>query len=359
VRLLNLITEPVTAAGWPGAWTGGPVDGICDPALGGGISPTDTHTIADATGAGLWEEWISRGGRLWVAGAPGVAASTVPRLAVSGGALAASVRAMVTGTPGAGVDLPQASTAYGAWAAWPGGGANGHWVDIDYGGQGADARFVVGDGTSGAIRRAPDPASPFNLPLTAPGFAAGVTCLAHSHHDPADLYPDDPGNHIWVALTAAQCSISVHANANVWTAAAAHGLAAAPLDLACSKLTGEWIAVDAAAGICRSADGLVWTNAGPGTAGGLYSVIVAPTTARIATDGFGHWMVLLVDAVAGTAELHASHDDGATWREVWPDIILAAITDGALWHGHSQFHVVLMDPVVPAGVIYATHRVGE
>jgi hypothetical protein len=305
----------------------------------------------------VWEEWVSQGGRLWAAGAPGIAAVTAPRLAVSGGPLATSVRAMVTGNAGAGVDIPQASIGYAAWAAWPGGGVNGHWVDIDYGGIGADVRYVAGEGTTGDIRRTGGTALPWTLAFTLPGFAGGITCIAHTHHAPDDLYPGDPGNHAWLALTAAETSVSTHATANVWTPALAHAILETPMDVACSKLTGEWIAVANASGICRSMDGLAWTRAAVGTAGGLYATIVGPTTARIATDGYGHWMVLLVDSGAGTAEYHASYDDGATWYRVYEDLVVPALIDGALWYGHGQFHVLVTTGAT--GAIYSTPRVAE
>ena len=105
----NLVTEPVTAVGFPGAWTGVAVDGIFDP------TPTRiTHTTADASGVGLALEYVSRGGRLWAAGVPPITTLATPRLAVDG----LDSRVMVTGLLAGGLDNPWFSTAYGVWTIW-------------------------------------------------------------------------------------------------------------------------------------------------------------------------------------------------------------------------------------------------
>jgi hypothetical protein len=330
------------------------MDGIHDPTP----ATRDTMTVVDGTGALLFQERISRGGRLYVAGAGGVFATTAPRIAVDG----AGVRAVVTGTA-VGVNVePYSSTAYAGFVTWVGASPAGTWADIDYGGIGANARWIMGDGAhgggAGAVTRSPAPAQPWTAPFTDAAFAAGITCLAYSHHYAGDLYPDDPGNDMWVAMTAAETSASVDGTGNTWVAAAAHGLGATPVDLGYSRLSGEFLAVDLTCGISRSTDGIAWTRYAAGAAGAPWAVIVNATTARIATDGYGHWYCLLVDSVANTAEIHASWDDGATWHEVWPDVILAGITDGCLWYGLGQFHVVLTDGA-GAGLIYTSHRAGE
>jgi len=354
--VLNIDSQPVTAAGWPGAWTGGPMDGIHDPTP----ATPDVMTILNAEPITPNEEYVSRGGRLWVAGTA-LAAPTVavaPRVAVDG----AGLRVQVLGSAVAGADVPWSSLNYAAWLTWAGGCAAGTWADIDYGGVGANARWVIGDGAhgggAGAILRSPGPATIFSGPFTDAGFAGAITCLGYSHHYAGDIYPDDPGNHMWVGLSATECSVAVDASANAWSLAAAHGLGATPVDIAYSKPNTEWIAVDLTCGISRSTDGVTWVRSAAGTATGLYASIVNATTARICTDGFGHWLVLLVDSVGNTAELHASSDDGATWFEVWPDVVLAGVTDGCCWYGLGRFYAAITD-AAGAGIIYATPRAAE
>ena len=160
---------------------------------------------------------------------------------------------------------------------------------------------------------------------------------------------------MWVSLTNTQTATCT--NINNWTTAL-HGLGAVPGDLGYSRVSGEWIAVDHLSGIDRSVDGLVWTRSAPGAAGGLFTAIAAPNVGRIATDGYGHWVVVLVDSGAGTAEIHSSADDGATWQEIWPDIIVPALVTGTVWYGDGSFHVVVEDGV-GGGAIYSTLRAAE
>ena len=348
LRLMNLTTEPVTGAGWPGAWIGVAPDGIYDP------TPTRrTHTAVDASGALASLEYTSRGGRLWTALAGAPVAMAAPRIAVDG----TDTRALVLYTAASQVWY---SNAYAVWATWPAAGVAAQWQDIDYGGIGANARWVV-ISAAGSIARSTGPGvDAFSAPLTAPGFAASTMhVVAYSHHYAGDVYPSDPGNHMWLALTDTQCSVSTSANANVWSAAALHAIGAVPGDVGYSRLTGQWIAIDHLCGIDRSVDGLVWTRSAMGTANGLPATTVAPTTGRIATDGYGHWMAILIEAWgggagAGTAEIFASHDDGATWAEVFPDVVIAQIDDGCLWYGDGAFHVMVETGVT--GAIYSTLR---
>ena len=339
----NLISEPVSAAGWPVAWMGIWPDGIYDP------TPTRrVHTWIDQA-ALAGQEYLSRGGRLWAPGVPPlIVAVTLPRLAVNG----ADVRALALGTAASQMWY---STAYGAWATWPAAGVAGNWQDIDCYQPGT--RWVA-ISIAGLICRSLDPGvSAFTAPAVGPGFAApAVVSVAHTQHAPGDLYPTDPGNDTWLALTDTQCSISVDAGNN-WTAALAHGLASSPGDVAYSKIGGQWIAVDFGRGICRSVDGLVWTRSAPGTVGGLFAA-AGPTVVRIATDGFGHWAVFLLNQVAGTYEVHTSFDDGATWREVFPDYVVPNAAHGCLWYGDGAFHVMTTDSIAPAslGAVYSTFR---
>ena len=346
MRVMNVIDQPVTQAGWPGAWVGGPCDGIYD--VSTGRHSVLSRAIAD-------EEWTSAGSRNWaVAAVPGITLTT-PRLATD----YLTLRGVVDGTPlGAGTNA-WASVAGGAWAAWvlsP----LGQWLDIDYGGAGANARWVIGGllaaGATPTVLISTGPAAAFFAPAGPPVWAGApaVNVIAHSHHAAGDLYPDDPGNHVWLAMTSAEASVSVHATAGVWTAPAGHLLPAAPLDVACSKLSGEWICVCADGTLGRSYDGVVWVN-------DITSVVLPGAGAyapRIATDGYGHWMIAMISA-AGFLYLWASPDDGTTWPRVYPEFWLpGGYADHALWYGDGQFVIVSQDGV-SAGSVHTSLRITD
>jgi hypothetical protein len=346
MRVMSIFSEPVTALGWPGAWVGGPCDGIYDPIMGQhSIVDVDTTAVAD-------EDWLSAGGRNWAAAAlvPAVG-FVVPRLAVDN----TGTRGVIDG--GAVPTLPFASVGAGIWTTWNVASPLGLWRDIDFGGVGANARWVIGGQSGGApaVLTSFVPANVFAAPGTPPAFAPGfVFCVAHSHHYAADLYPQDPGNHVWLALTGTQASISVHATADVWTAPVLHAMPSWPIDVACSRLSGEWIAIGVDGTISRSMDGLVWVNA-PLALPGSY---VAPTTCRIATDGYGHWMALETDAIALTGMVWGSGDDGATWRRVYEEIVVANTAFGAVWYGGGQFFIATMDGF-SVGAIHSSLRIAE
>lgn len=349
MRVMNIIDQPVTPAGWPAVgWVGGPCDGIYD-------AGTGRHWVLDRNGAVADEEWSSAGARNWaVAGAvPGITITT-PRLATDN----LTVRGIVDGTPIVGGTNPWASVLGGVWAPWvlsP----LGQWLDIDYGGVGANGRWVIGGllaaGPTPAVLRSTGPGAAFAAPAGPPVWAGApaVNIVAHSHHAPGDLYPDDPGNHVWLAMTSAEASVSTHASADVWAPPAGHLLPAAPLDVACSKLTGEWICVCADGTLGRSYDGLVWINDTTSV------VLPAPGayTPRIATDGYGHWVIAMI--LGAGLYLWASADDGTTWYRIYPAAYLAGgYTDHALWYGDGEFVVVGMDGA-SAGSIYTSMRIAE
>ena len=339
----NLVTEPVTAVGFPGAWNGIVPDGAFDP------TPTRIrHTVVDGTPLAFPIEWQSRGGRFWGVVAAPATNLGVPRIAVDG----LDSRVIVTGANTGGLDNPWFSTAYGVWTIWTVPTLDRMWVDVDFG----TGNWVIVEPAGGILNYANAVGNAFAAPITPPAFVPCTTIsVAHSHHNPGDLYPDDPGNDMWVSLTNTQTATCT--NINNWTTAL-HGLGAVPGDLGYSRVSGEWIAVDHLSGIDRSVDGLVWTRSAAGAAGGLFTAIAAPTTGRIATDGYGHWVVVLVDSGAGKAEIHSSADDGATWQEIWPDIIVPALVTGTVWYGDGSFHVVVEDGV-GGGAIYSTLRASE
>jgi hypothetical protein len=308
--------------------------------------------------AGADEEWTSAGARNWAAAAvPGITL-TAPRLATDN----ITLRGVVDGTPLPGGTNPWVSILGGAWAPWAL-SPFGQWLDMDYGGTGAGIRWIISGllaaGTP-SVLRSTGPAAAFVAPAIPPVWAPGpaVNLIAHSHHMPGDLYPQDPGNHVWLAMTSAEASVSTDAAANSWTAPVGHLLpvGAAPLDVACSKLSGEWICVCADGTLGRSYDGIVWINDTTSVvlpAAGVY-------VPRIATDGYGHWMIAMLRPAAGVLYYWASPDDGATWYRVYYATYLPApgYTDHALWYGDGQFVAVGMDGAA-AGSIYTSLRIAE
>ena len=345
MKVFNAIEQPVSAAGWPIAWPGGPCDGIHD---GTSHSVVDRNLVGGAD-----EDWQSQGGRNWIvspAGAPGVGIN-VPRLGTS-----LVTRGMVDGNA-AGGTRPFHSVTGVAWATWPVGSPVGAWADIDWGGVGGNARWVIGGSVAGpvpTILTSTGPAAAFAAPGTPPAWAgvAWVNVVAYTHHYAADLYPDDPGNDAWLAMTSTETSISVDGIADVWTAPVAHLMTTQPFDVGYSRMSGEWIAVMSDGDIARSTDGLVWVCDAAAIVGSLGAGVA--TNCRICTDGYGHWMLLETDG-AGVVKVWGSHDDGATWDRIWLQTDCAAPIDGAVWYGGGQFMIVIVDGLATqTGTLHST-----
>jgi len=343
MRVFTINAEPVTAAGWPAAWQGGWCDGIFD-----GL----THSVVNLDIGVADEDWQSQGGRNWIvspAGAPGVGFN-VPRMATD-----LVRRGVVDGNPGA-ATRPYFALTGAAWAAWPIASPAGGWLDIDWGGTGANARWVIGGDIAATptLEVSSGTAVAFAPPGTPPawGGALGVNVVAYTHHYAADLYPDDPGNDEWLAMTPTETSISVDGQADVWTAPIAHAMTTPPWDVGYSRMSGEWIAVMSDGDIARSTDGLVWVCDAAAIFGAMGAGVA--TTARITTDGYGHWMLLEVNSGGPVCKLWASHDDGASWYRVYEELELANVFDGAIWYGAGQFHIVLQENSTNIGTIHST-----
>ena len=353
MRVYTINAEPVTAAGWPAAWQGGWCDGIYD--------GTSHSVVSDDIGGGpADEDWQSVGGRNWIVSPAGVPAVgfVVPRMATD-----MVRRGVVDGSPGA-ATRPYFALTGAAWATWPVGSPVGGWLDIDYGGIGANARWVIGGDVgpwTPVIEVSSGTAVAFAPPGTPPawGGALGVNVVAYTHHYAADLYPDDPGNDEWLALSPTEASISVDGQADVWTAPIAHAMTTPPFDVGYSRMSGEWIAVMSDGDIARSTDGLVWVCDAAAIVGSMGAGIA--TTTRITTDGYGHWMLLEIDngGLGGpgfVTKIWASHDDGASWYRVFEELELAAVWDGCIWYGRGQFHIVLQENSTGIGTIHSTLR---
>lgn len=325
MRLLNWIETDVAAI----ADTGGPIDGIHDPITG-------SEVIVDFTGVAAFEDNTAPGGMVWAAGAGGAGMSGVqPRLAVDQAGNVAFVNSQAC--PPAALAVAYSPTPLGGWVAWPGGGAPaGTWCLIEHDWLG---RWVI-SGTLGTMLTSTAPAVAFGALATAPGWiAATIVGLKHSHHPAAKVWPADPGNQHWVALTPTQRSTSL--DGTNWTAAAAHGLGGIPWDLAYSAFGAKWICPVFNAGVLigmgvSTDNGATWAlGAAPATA------LAGPLTqGRIACDGFGDWMMALGDGAA--VELWASWDNGGTWHEAYPPTTPIP-NNFALWYGGGRFHLMCND----------------
>ena len=335
-RVLNWQAGSVAGIG---GLIGGLGHGIYDPIA-------DVHIWHGHTGVAANEEATSDG-LIWTGGAPWV---------VAGNALYCyaahdgnGTRAQVTGNlvpPGA--NQIGFSTGFAAWAAWTAGEPNGQFTLIEHDHVGLWVMTDIGGvgGASGDLLVSTGPANAWGAPTSAPGFAAGPTVLAHSHHPAALIYPNDPGNPMWIAMTPAQKSMS--ADGQTWSAAAAHGIGGTPLGLAYSAHGTRWIATVACGGkgwITYSDDnGSTWNpSAVLGNAAcPITSSIVNPTEMQIACDGYGDWMIAIADSAGGSLELHASWDNGKTWARVpLPSTPYNAFAD--LWYGGGRFMLMTTD----------------
>lgn len=244
-----------------------------------------------------------------------------------------------------------ASTAYANFLQWPGGCLASRWITVAHTVIGD--RFLFGD-TAGLIYRAQNPAALATAAATPPVWApAGPIILGASNHAAADVYPDDPGNDVLVALSLTQVSTS-NATGNVWSGVVAHGLGSMPLDIAYSKAGSKWICILANGQIGTSLDnGATWA-----ATASLPGAMAAATTSRIACDGFGDWVICLTDNVGNTTQLFASWDDGVTWVQVFYPIWVTNVEGIALCYGGGQFINIATD-LAAACYVYTTLRAEE
>jgi hypothetical protein len=342
MRLLNWIEIDATAI----ADTGGPMDGVHDPITGSDVT-------VDFTGAAAFEDNVAPGGMIWAAGAGGAGMSGAnARIACDHLGNIAFVNDILC-PPGL-LAVAYSPTPLGGWVAWPGGGAPaGQWSIIEHDHLG---RWVIGDYTALAVHllTSTAPANAFGACAAAPGFIAGQgpSCLKHSHHPAGSVWPADPGNQAWIALSLTEQSRS--ANGTNWTAAAVHAMGSLPVDLAYSRFGTTWITILLNGQIGTSTDnGATWTVTNPLAA----SALGALTGARIACDGYGDWVIAMTDGAGGAVEVWASWDNGASWSMVF---LTSAPhpNDIALWYGGGRFHLMSTDAAA-AWAGYASLRADE
>lgn len=311
----------------------------------GGAGAPGAHTLIAATMAPLSEEALAlNGGQDWAAGAPPAGANQFPRIASDH----LANRGLVV-QAGAGLDVFQ-SAAFGAWAPWAGAPFVGCRA-IHHDGVGL---WAVGDG-GGLLYVSTALGVALGAPTTppAPAFAEPIAVLRHSRHPAALVWPGDTGNPIWLAMGATKIARSV--DGQVWSATAAHGLGATPLDLAYSYSRKAWLVVlDNGTGAYSTDNGVTWSV--PVAIG----VIAAPTSARLATDGYGEWICAIADSAGGGAyEIWGSWDEALTWHFV--DLPGAPAAGAgqccAAWFGEGRFVVALASGGAP--VIYVSDRAGE
>jgi len=348
---LGIVSDTLAAAGYTLA-------GIqIDYCWEGALSATTIAQYAWGMGyqvAGNHEECQAANGWVWRQIFPG---GVIP-----GAVFPASIASHINGDRGmvgSGiVDAVYASPApLAAWQAWGFGAALGlTWTQMECDKIPAGDTWVIYDNNSAAPHIALGHLLPFAPVAAPPGFAVSPCTLRHSHHQAGDVYDSDAGNSVWMALTATE--ISTSADGDTWLPAALHGLSAAPMidALAYSKAGSRWVTVlnKAAATIAYSDDnGLSWAEVTLKNPLGI-DVTLGGGSARIACDGYGHWIVAYCDtAGANAVQLEASADNGETWHLIYPEeqTALAPLWPHlALAYGGGRFYFLSADG---AGNFYA------
>lgn len=196
----------------------------------------------------------------------------------------------------------------------------------------------------------------FAAASTPPGFAASTwSRVRHSHHPVNHLFDGDPGNSHWIALT--NTEISDSADGLVWTAAAAHGFGGTPDDLAYSADGTKWIATMLGGGLNyqESTDnGSTWTSKT-----NVNSKLSSWDSAVIASDGSGHWLLLVAEDGVGV-EIHGSVDNGDSWSRLEfptdPPSGGTATYKLDVWYGGGRFGIAVGDDFGNTNSVYVTLR---
>jgi hypothetical protein len=232
------------------------------------------------------------------------------------------------------------STALGAWTLWTGLGATGK-------------LFAKGDFYNGrycfldTLVDIFSTTSTGTVPAVVDTQLTGTYCsLKHSKHVAGTLYPNDPGNLTWMAVTSTQSSVS--SDGVTWGTPAAHGL------------TG----IDSECWMDYSAHGSRWIIATKGITGGLgtiaisddngatwtaynrlpyYRITAGITGVKIASDGFGTWVVAAADVGSNEVDTVYSVDNGETWEPMHLPYDGKQNARVALWYGDGQFNLAIED----------------
>lgn len=327
IRVLNWIatTGVVAAAGAVRS------DAVYDPT-------TLTHVWTSCTAAGLTGEYNSRGGLVYTAGVPAaLAAGALPRIATDG----AGAFVQCTGLP---ATIPRYCAGVGlGWAGPPAWVLAGSWGPVAHD---QNTTWVMGDVATGNIALTTGPLAPMVASAVQPGFTAPAAALLQdivwSNHPAGTVYPNDPGNQVFMALNqlvgVVTDEISTSTDGNTWIAATAPFLAMSKKNrLAYSAYGTRWGVVDLSYGVEYSDDnGLTWSLVGfPPTA-----LVGGCTMADIACDGFGDWAAAITDGT--NVEVYVSYDNATTWL---PAILVSApsVVNICLWYGLGRFHLVVDD----------------
>jgi len=338
-------TDTLTMGGYPIAGTN-LVRGTWD-------EVTNTVLLLDGDTAGIA---ITRMSQSFPGGLDIQAGGTVPSAGDWGQRGMAVAVDQVSGTWGVVLQLAGAASgnqlpvyeAGAGWLVWAGVSAAQVYANIAWG----DGVWFAYDQNGTNLHISTGVAVPFAAPGTPPALAGGVGAVAHNRHAAGDVYPDDAGNLCAMIISTTQVSHSTDSGGgyNVWSAAVAHAMANfVPYQLGYSKLGSIWgcACIDSVTGfphVALSTDnGATWVkgaalNAVNYTAGGN-------PCARIATDGFGQWVLALLAATPGVAipQFYASIDDGVSWDEVWLPITPTVVEDVDVFYGGGRFWVACND----------------
>jgi hypothetical protein len=295
------------------------------------------HTVHDADGGGTGREVTSlENGRVLTAAASAI---TGPSSCYDGFATDDATDTRVTCH--AGLDALFYSTSLGAWTLWTGLGATGITF---HKGHFYNGRYVFLEGTNADIYST---VSTGTIPtIVDTGFTGSPCKILHTRHVSGVLYPNDPGNLIWLALAGTQVNTST--DGTTWGAPWAHGIGVT-LDtddhLAYGAYNSRWIAttktITGGLGVIAISDdnGATWT-----TYNRLPYYRISANVARtwIATDGFGTWVTATLNTTTDEVDLCFSIDNGETWHPLFLPFagLTYTTTFGvSLWYGGGQFNL--------------------
>jgi hypothetical protein len=231
----------------------------------------------------------------------------------------------------------------GTWAQWPPGFAVSPLVysKVAYGHSG----WVFFTST-GLAYYAANTSSQIIGAASDPGFGTAITQVAHSKHPTGLLWPDDAGNLIYMAVSSTKVSTTI--NGSNWISSWLHGAPSAPMDLGYSAYGTRWIMP-----LTRVTPGTMSLSVSDdnGTSWITFPDVV-PTqheciTARIASDGFGNWVIAVTNEDADpTLEHFASFDNGESWHRIYVNPEHYRFNFD-LWYGGGRFHLATSDDADP------------
>jgi hypothetical protein len=333
----------------------------------------------DAAGA-LSRRLVGQGGENWVdAGAAGITGDrpySGAAVADQSNGDAAMGADGVTGTNG----LYYATAAAGVtWTLWAG-TAGKRYVGIDY--DPVNGYWIGLDASAGTIDTIAIIGAALTNRFTNATLANQYSCIQHSKHAAATLYPDDPGNLVALAVGAGGGGWyrATDAASATWSTLAPAPWTPLPADRGCLKYS-----------YVGSRWGIL-TNNGPGSASKLtfaYSDdngdnwvevvdafdlggrthgnwVTGTDDAVLLTDGWGHWFAAFNTQVTSEhLEFWGSDDNGETWFRIFMPMDTSTVAGTQYkhvgWYGDGAFWVAHLGNTgaVTYSEICASHRVGE